>query len=95
MRRYISGDELVPGDDGAKKYEHAAVENQVDDRWKGERLRFLGKPAVVRKAYASAESDEEIVGAEDGPDAYAEDGEEQVEDYEGGLRDVAARVGET
>ena len=94
IRRQVAGQEFLPRNDGAEEYEHCAVEYQVDNGWERELFCFLREPAVVRKADPSTESYEEVVAPQDGPDAYGEDGEEQVEDYEGGAGDVSPLVGE-
>ncbi len=94
IRRQVAGQEFLPRNDGAEEYEHRAVEDQVDDGWERELFCFLREPAVVREADPSTESYEEVVAPQDGPDAYREDSEEQVEDYERGAGDISPLVGE-
>ena len=68
------GGEEAPRDDRAKIDEHAAVEEEIEDVGKVCLTGFLRKPAVPCKAVACAECNKEVVNAEGGGNADAEEG---------------------
>lgn len=81
--------EALPGDDGAKVDEHGGVEEQVEHVGELDLLRLGGEPAVPGEGGAGAEADEKVVRSQRTADADAEDGQEEVEDEEGEVLDVA------
>lgn len=90
----LRGAEASPRDDGAEVDEHARVEEQVEDVGQVGFARLVGEPTVPCEAVAGAEGNEEIVHAECGADADGEDGEEEIEDEEGGRADVVPALRE-